>query len=183
LASIKLVILSVAKDLAAAKFWSILADETQDRAKREQLVIVVRYVLKNVPQDEHVIAEEPIRLIDLFQDIKTERDADDHTEVKLSGNAIGETLIRAADSLGLNSKHLVGQGYHGAAAMASERICAAAALKKVSEHADYFHCVMHSLNLSATQAVKVSEIRQCQDILTEMCNFLKYAKRQSHWRK
>ena len=34
----------IANDVNNAQFWAIIADETQDRAKREQLVIVVRYI-------------------------------------------------------------------------------------------------------------------------------------------
>ena len=34
----------IIKDVKDAKFWTIMAYETQDRAKREQLVIAIRYV-------------------------------------------------------------------------------------------------------------------------------------------
>ena len=61
---------SIAKDLNNAKFRSILADETQDRAKREQLVIVVRYIIEDNEKDEYNIVEEPIKMIDLIDDIK-----------------------------------------------------------------------------------------------------------------
>ena len=39
---------------------------------------------------------------------------------------------------------------------------------------------MHSLNLSVSQSSKVREIRHCLDVLKDMCNFFKYAKRHSH---
>ena len=64
--------------------------------------------------------------------------------------------------------------------MASERIGVAAILKESANLADYYHCVMHSLNLSASETSKVSEIRHCLDVLREICNFYKYAKRQYH---
>ena len=64
--------------------------------------------------------------------------------------------------------------------MASERIGVAAILKESANLADYYHSVMHSLNLSASETSKVREIRHCLDVLREICNFFKYAKRQSY---
>ena len=148
----KIVLESVAKDVNDAKFWSILADETQDRAKREQLVIVVRYVAENKETGECQIVEEPIKVIDLFKDIKSNTEDSEDSEVKLSGKAIGEALKRACQSIGLNFQYLIGQGYDGAAAMASERVGVVSILKQKSSPTDYFHYLMHSLNLSVSQS-------------------------------
>ncbi len=57
----------IIRDVKNAKFWTIMADETQDRAKREQLVIAIRYVdTKNEPT---IIKEEPVVILDLIADI------------------------------------------------------------------------------------------------------------------
>ena len=176
----KLVLESVAKDVNNAQFWSILADETQDRAKREQLVIVVRYITEDKEKDEYYLVEEPIKMLDLIKDIKHNSDTVEDAEVKLSGKAIGNSLVNACKLIGLNLFYLVGQGYDGARAMASERVGVAAILKESAQLADYYHCVMHSLNLSASETSKVREIRHCLDVLREICNFFKYAKRQSY---
>ena len=176
----KLVLESVAKDVNNCKYWSILGDETQDRAKREQLVIVVRYIAED-DKGEYQILEEPIKVIDLFKDIRSNNTTEgfEDDEVKLSGKSIAESVKRACQSIGLNFHYLIGQGYDGAAAMASERVGVVANIKQIAPRADYIHCVMHSLNLSATQTSKVLEIRNCLDVLKTMCNFFKYAKRHS----
>jgi len=43
-AACKLIKGSVIADVIKSKFWCLLADETQDRNKRELLVIVLRYI-------------------------------------------------------------------------------------------------------------------------------------------
>ena len=65
----------------------------------------------------------------------------------------------------------MGCGFDGAAAMSSERVDAAATVKAVAPLTDYFHCAMHSLNLSVPQAVKVVEIRHCLDCIQEPVSF------------
>jgi len=42
-------------------------------------------------------------------------------------------------------------GFDGASAMSIERVGAAASVKSKAPLADYFHCTMHSFNLSASQ--------------------------------
>ena len=61
----------------------------------------------------------------------------------------------------------VGCGFDGAAAMASERVGAAAAVKVQAPLADYFHCTMHSLNLTASQSLKSQKLGYCFDCIHE----------------
>jgi len=61
----------------------------------------------------------------------------------------------------------VGCGFDGASAMSSERVGAAALVKSKAPLADYFHCTMHSFNLSASQSSKIVEIRHCFDCIHE----------------
>ena len=115
-------------------------------------------------------------MIDLFKDIRSNTEGSEDSEVKLSGKAIAESLKRACQTISLDFHYLIGQGYDGAAAMASQRIGVAAIMKQVAVHADYFHCVMHRLISPATQTSKVSEIRHCLDVLKDMCNFVQVCK-------
>jgi len=50
-----------------------------------------------------------------------------------------------------------GQGYDGAASLASERVGAAETFLAQAKKAEYFHCAMHCLNLCAAQAVKITK--------------------------
>eukprot|EP00112_Aurelia_sp_Birch-Aquarium-sp1_P017461 Seg405.3 transcript_id=Seg405.3/GoldUCD/mRNA.D3Y31 product="Zinc finger MYM-type protein 1" protein_id=Seg405.3/GoldUCD/D3Y31 len=119
----------IIRDVKNAKFWTIMADETQDRAKREQLVIAIRYVdTKNEPT---IIKEEPVVILDLIADImgSDQSEVTEHSEIKLSGKAIGETLLRHINELGLDLQYLIGQGYDGAASMSSERVGVCSVIK------------------------------------------------------
>ena len=170
----------IVRDVKNAKFWTIMADETQDCAKREQLVIAIRYVdTKNVPK---IIKEEPVAILDLIADIKSSDQSDEteHNEIKLCGKAIGETLLRHISELGLDLQYLVGQGYDGAASMSSERVGVCSFIKSAAPLADYFHCCMHALNLSCSRAAKIPAIRHCMDDIKDINNFFKHAKRNSY---
>ena len=110
----------IVRDVRNAKFWTIMADKTQDCAKQEQLVIAICYVdTKNVP---NIITEELVVILDLIADIKgsDQSEETEHNEIKLCGKAIGDTLLRHIKDLGLDLQYLVGQGYDGAASMSSE---------------------------------------------------------------
>eukprot|EP00112_Aurelia_sp_Birch-Aquarium-sp1_P024846 Seg801.7 transcript_id=Seg801.7/GoldUCD/mRNA.D3Y31 product="52 kDa repressor of the inhibitor of the protein kinase" protein_id=Seg801.7/GoldUCD/D3Y31 len=75
----------IIRDVKKFKFWTIMADETQDRAKREQLVIAIRYVdTKNEPT---IIKEEPVVILDLIADMmgSDQSDVTEHSEIKLCG--------------------------------------------------------------------------------------------------
>ena len=68
----------------------IIADETTDRHKREQLAVVIRHVVPNDVGVWHCY-EDTVAILDIVADIRS-RVADD--EVRLSGVTIGETLFK-----------------------------------------------------------------------------------------
>lgn len=173
----KLITESLVKDVKKAKIWSLLADETQDRNKRELLVLVVRYIGEKdgVP----AVMESPIMLIDLLHEITLmlSKKQDDEEipeseilddECRMSGENIGKVLLAKVESLGLDLNFLVGQGYDGAANMSSEQVGAAAEVHKHADLAHYFHCAMHMLNLCASETTRVPEIRNCLDVIREL---------------
>ena len=55
------------KDVNSAELWTLLANETTNSAKREQLIITVRYISKNL-EDLYVYNEKPVAQIDLIQE-------------------------------------------------------------------------------------------------------------------
>ena len=129
----------IAKDVKDAKLWTIMADETQDCSKQEQLVIAIRCVdTKSVPK---IIKEQPVAILDVFDYIKSrdQSDATEHSEVKLSGKAIGETLLRHITELGLELKYLAGQGFDGAASISSDRVGVCSVIKAAAPRGGNFH--------------------------------------------
>ncbi len=172
-ASIQNAIISAAGDLVKesviarikrARCWVLIADETTDRHKREQLAVVVRYVVPNDVGLWHCY-EDTVAILDIVADIRSRVEDD---EVRLSGAAIGETLLKTVAALGLDMTSCVGQGYDGASTMAGARGGAAANVLKQAPHAYYFHCAMHCLNLSAPKAVTVPAIQHAQVIVRDV---------------
>ena len=94
-----------------ARFWTIIADETIDRQKREQLAVVIRYASRCLTESWHIY-EDPISILDLTSDITfNSQKGNQHDEVKLSGVTIAETLLRKIHELDLDLSCCVGQGY------------------------------------------------------------------------
>ena len=126
-----------------------------DRQKREQLAVAIRYVLPDDSGKWHCY-KEPIAIVDLYEEIES----GSGSEKSPTGEAIGGVLLHKIKKLGLDLSSCVGQGYDGASVMASNHVGTAAVFKQEAPNAEYFHCVMHSLNLSASKAVTVIEMKQ-----------------------
>ena len=145
----------------------------QDRSHREQLTVVTGYLRPDNQGHWHCY-EDPVAVLDIYAAIKNiKNDQSEHGEAKLSGKAIGNTLLQTVGKLGLSLSSCVGQGYDGTAALSSERVGAAACIKEVAAHAHYFHCSMHCLNLSASKAVIIPALRHTEDIVKEASSFFK----------
>jgi hypothetical protein len=161
-----------------AKFWAIVADETTDKARREQMAVVIRYVLPDENGRWHCF-EDTISILDVFEDIKCATgNTSINEEIRLTGEAIGETLLRVVRSSGLSLEQCIAQGYDGAGSMSSERVGAATHFQKEATQAHYFHCAMHRLNLCAASTITVPAIRNALDTVSEISSFFrKSAKR------
>lgn len=151
---LQLITEDVSKKVAASPLWAILADETTDRAQREQLAVVVRYLDR--VNGKYVVREDPITLIDVFNQLGAV-DADE--EVQLSGANISKVLLEVISRCRLDTGHLIAQCYDGAAAMASAKVGVAKRLQEVAPLAHYYHCAMHGLNLSTSTINNVATVR------------------------
>ena len=169
---------SVLNDVRNAHVWTFLADETQDRAKREQLAGVVRYV--SGPPGEQVIKEDPVLLYDVIEDVRRFLPADT-PEVKLSGDNIGGSLLRnMKQTIQLPLSTLVGLGFDGAANVASVNVGAGVTIRREAPLAETFYCCMHGVNLGASQSTKVKDISHCEDVIRDLFNHFKHVKHQEH---
>lgn len=161
-----------------ADFWSIIADETMDRKKREQLAVAIRYVKKT--DDEWHVYEDTVSILDIFTEIKSNclMKDDEGDEIQLSGITIGEILLRVVKKLDLDLNKCVGQSYDGASSMASARVGASAKFLEEAHFGFYSHCASHCLNLSAAQVVTVPDVSNAQSIIKEVSSvFRSSAKR------
>eukprot|EP00112_Aurelia_sp_Birch-Aquarium-sp1_P009426 Seg2070.4 transcript_id=Seg2070.4/GoldUCD/mRNA.D3Y31 product="hypothetical protein" protein_id=Seg2070.4/GoldUCD/D3Y31 len=141
----------------------------------KQLVIAIRYVdTKNEPT---IVKEEPVVILDLITNIKSsdQSAATEHTEIKLSGKAIGEALLLHINELGLDLQYLICQGYGGAASMSNERVDVRSVIRIAVPFADYFYCCMLALILSCSRATKIPAIRHCMVDIKDISIVVKHA--------
>ena len=135
------------------KYWSVMADETQDCSTTEQLSICVRYV-----SSENEVCEEFIGFVKLE---------------KMDAQTITDTLINALQEWGFNMSCLVGQGYDGASVMSSSKNGVQAKVAAQYPNATYVHCRSHVLNLAISSGCKaVQSIQNLFDNVGKLTWFL-----------
>ena len=151
---LQLITQNITKKVSASPLWVISADETADRARREQMAVVVRYLDR--VDGRHVVREDPIALIDVFEQLEA---ADAEGEVRLSGENLSKVLLKQIDRCRLDKNNLIAQCYDGAAAMSSEKVGVATRLQQEAPLAHYYHCAMHGPNLATSEINRVATVR------------------------
>ncbi|KAL5248895.1 hypothetical protein ACHWQZ_G017922 [Mnemiopsis leidyi] len=165
-----IIVRDIIKRLDGAVAWSILADDTSDRSKNELTAICLRYVLQD-QKGQWTIREDPIQILDLIPQIRKSIAGTTNEEVKMSGENIGRVLLSAVKALGLDLAKCVGQGYDGCSTMSSQRKGVAATFKTEADLAEYYHCVMHKLNLSAASVIKDANIQFAHAAVKKISKF------------
>ena len=130
--------------------YTILADETKDCSKKEQLAIVVRYV--------------DVEAVKLFEHFLTYVEA-----TALDANSLSGFILDALRKNQLNPECIVSQGYNGASVMSGH--CAGVQQKicEVVPHAAYAHCYAHCLNLVLVDCTK--SVSESSDFFSVMLFF------------
>ena len=134
------VLRSIAANLQESPFISIMADETTDISNHEQVVIVIRWITKDL-----IVHEEFIGLYEVAC-----------TDSATITAAIMDVLTRL--NLSLSKVH--GQCYDGASSMSGSRSGVAKRITDLEPRALFTHCYGHSLNLAASDSIKQSELMQ-----------------------
>jgi len=160
----------VVQQARQAVCWSLLADETMDHAKRELMVVVLRYVTASA-NAKIEIHEQPVYLFDALRAVTSAVEETTSGEVRLTGANIAALLKDRCQELGLDLSKCVGQGYDGASNLSSAAVGAAAEFQKGAPLATYYHCMMHTFNLCASQSVNVTYVRNCLDKVRELASF------------
>lgn len=137
--------------IKSGKFFSVIADETTDASRIEQLNVCLRYM------HESNIHEDFIKFVSVSD---------------LTGKGLAKTILQELESFGLDTKYLVGQGYDGASAMSGQFNGVQAEIKRNCPNATYVHCSSHCLNLSLSKASNVQKIRNCVGTVSETVTFV-----------
>ena len=131
------------EEIKGAQYHSVLADEVTS-SNDEILSICMRYVNK----------EKQIR--EVFLDfLSLER---------ITGECIGQTILKFYEEKGINILDYRGQCYDGAPNMQSLKKGAASYILKESPKAYTTHCCLHSLNLSLASTCKITIITNVVEI-------------------
>ncbi|KAL4085218.1 hypothetical protein QTP88_027077 [Uroleucon formosanum] len=143
----------IAKEVKEAEVFAIIADETQDIAKHEQVAIVLRYVNEKLEVHESFVG---------FYRAK-------RTDGKTLANELKNVLI----SMDLNIKNLRAQCYDGASNMRGPYKGVAAIIMQEAPMAMYIYCNAHILNLCiVTCCTRVPSIRNTFFVLQTVRSLL-----------
>ena len=124
----------VCSGVREAGVYTVLADETKDLSKKEQLSISLRFV-----DEEAVIREHFLTFV--------------HAQC-VSADSLTEYIVTTLKSHHLDLNSIVSQGYDGASVMSGQYSGVQQRLKSVAPYAIYVHCYAHTLNLVLVDSVK-----------------------------
>ena len=153
------VLRQLALGLQSAIFYAIMVDETTDKANKEQVVLVFRWV------DDALTAHKEFVGLYLTDSIAS----------KALVAVIKDVLLR----MNLKIEHCRGQCYDGASSMTGEKTGVAKILRDEEPRAILTHCYGHALNLAVGDCVQFNEgcLRYCcrnfqahQKVTKERCS-------------
>lgn len=133
--------------------FSLLADETADISRKEQLSVGVRFVDE---KDNFTVKEEFLGFTEL---------------TTLDAEGISSSILNFVEKLGLNMNKLIGLGFDGCSTMAGHETGVQARIRDKYPSAVYFHCASHRLNLVVNDLNRVQEIRNTVGTIKEVIRF------------
>lgn len=151
----KLIRKRIVTEVNAAKFFCILADETRDISKVDQLTLCLRYVTPN--GDQLVLRENFLSFCPV---------------TSKTGAALAEAIMRVLRDEGVAIENMRGQGYDGCSSMRGIYNGVQAEIKKIVPQALYFHCASHCLNLALAHSVGNTTIKLTIGTIASSCSFL-----------
>uniref|UniRef100_A0A2S2QIH3 Repressor of the inhibitor of the protein kinase n=1 Tax=Sipha flava TaxID=143950 RepID=A0A2S2QIH3_9HEMI len=144
----------------AAECFSVLADETTDIGRIEQMSVCLRYY----DQKDKKIREDFLEFT---------------PAVDLSGKGLATLIMGCLQKNSIHCQFLVGQGYDGASAMSGYLHGAQEYIKKDFPMALYVHCSAHSLNLALANACSLPSIRNCISTIQTVGTFFRSSAQRS----
>ena len=142
---------NIVEKIKKAEMYTIIADETTDRNKREQLALVLRYVTENGTVREDMVA--------MLNPDKT------------TGEVLAQAITDALQKLGLSLDCVRGQAYDGGGNMSGRISGAQSRIRALQPLAVYTHCASHRLNLALGRALTVPGVRNMLGIVSVASNF------------
>ena len=126
-------------------YYSILADETKDMSKQEQLSLVLRYIDHEHKDQDGVVTPSVVERFLTFV-----------VASNLTAEHLSKYILDTLSLFNLDVNMIVSQGYDGASVMSGCRAGVQQRIKDVVPHAIYVHCHAHCLNLVLVDCVKTN---------------------------
>ena len=127
----------ICSSVETSGFYSILADETKDLSKQEQLAIVVRYV--------------DVDTTSIIECFLTYVEA-----TSLNAESLSKYILDTLKLYNLDAKRIVSQGYDGASVMSGTCSGVQQRIREIAPQATYVHWHAHCLNLVLVECVKAN---------------------------
>lgn len=122
-------------------FFSVIPDEVTDAANKEELSLVLRYVLNNEIKEVFV----------------------DFVEVeRITGEVLAQSILGWLRIHGLSPSDIRGQCYDGASNMSGARSGCISIIQQVAPLAMYYHCAAHRLNLAIVSACSIQAFKNAE---------------------
>ena len=134
--------------------FSLIADETTDFSRIQQLSIGIRYV--ESCEGNIVIHEEFLGFSSLNA---------------MNAEAISKAILNKTEEYGLDMQKLIGQGYDGCSTMAGEVSGIQKRIRELYPKAYFMHCASHRLNLVINDQNKVRNSQCCRCDQNNYCLF------------
>ncbi|XP_022175945.1 52 kDa repressor of the inhibitor of the protein kinase-like [Myzus persicae] len=146
----------IVNKIIRVSFFSVMADETTDIGRLEQMSLCVRYI--DPDNEVPTIREDFLNFV---------------VDSDLSGSGLASVILENLKNHGIILEKMVGQGYDGAAAMSGHLNGVQSIVRRTFPRALYVHCSAHSLNLAISDACKISAIRNCVGSVSSVCTFFR----------
>lgn len=144
------------KDIRAAKYFSVIADEATDISHNEQICIAIRWVDRS-----YEVHEAAIGLVQLPD-----------TKALTLFSVIKDCFLRCT----LPITSCIGQAYDGASNMSGVRNGVQALMKQECDSCLYVHCFAHSLNLCIQDVVKKCELlSNCIEFIMQLVQLIRFS--------
>ena len=144
------------KDISAADYFALIADEATDISHNEQMCIAIRWV-----DSDYNIFEAAIGLVELPD-----------TKALTLFQVIKDVLMRCS----LPISNCIGQAYDGAPNMSGVRNGVQALVKKEAKNCLYVHCFAHSLNLCIQEVTKKCDLlRNCMEFIYQLVQLIRFS--------
>ena len=138
-------------EVKKAQFYSVIADEVTDAANKEELSLVLRYVIDR-------------QIKEVFVDfIEVER---------ITGSVLGNTILQWLRAHGISLGNMRGQCYDGASNMSGARSGCKTVVQQEAPLAMYFHCAAHRLNLAVVSSCSIQAFKMLNLVLEKLRDFL-----------